>query len=334
MSVRPHPKQGEDPDYADAWIVDYYEDGRGGKRKQVVYTGTKEDADQYELDCRIATKNYKPSVHPRIASAAPHFVKWYSLDHKPSGVKRTRQSINILLRYWGKYLFPAVTPPRVEEYKRLRLSEGVKPVTINKELSALSKMCKWAKRQGYCQSVEIDRFPDKMTKAPPWDVPSRAEVLRLLRATPRAKRGLLAAMYYAGLRSEEARTLTAFQVNMDMQILLITGKGDKQRVVPIIGQLKPYLRSAIKRGTTPLWITSKGKMFTDMRPTIKWSSKRAGITKHITPHLLRHAFGTHATMAGVGLRQLQDVMGHSTPVMTERYTQLAATHLIEEMKKF
>lgn len=176
---------------------------------------------------------------------------------------------------------------------------------------------------GYCERIHIKRFPLKLSRAPIPTVPSRKEVIKFLRALPREKRGLWAAMYYCGLRSTEARTLTSRAINWSVGVMVITGKGNKQRVVPLNRKIKPYLRSGL-----PFYGAR------DLRVVARWAVKRASLDIHIHPHLLRHAFGVHMTEKGVPLRALQDIMGHSSSQVTELYTRLAAEALSREMDKF
>ena len=105
-------------------------------------------------------------------------------------------------------------------------------------------------------------------------------------------------------------------------VVIVTGKGNKQRIVPIGRKAAVYLRSLP-------WYTPK-----DFRQILKFACKRACIDQHINPHLFRHAFGCHMTAAGVSLRALQEIMGHSSSAITERYSQVMAETLIKEMGKF
>ena len=105
--------------------------------------------------------------------------------------------------------------------------------------------------------------------------------------------------------------------------MTVTGKGNKQRIVPLNRKIKPYLRSGL-----PFYGAR------DLRGVAHWAVKRAGLDLHIHPHLMRHAFGVHLTEKGVPLRALQDIMGHSSSQVTELYTRLAAEALSKEMGKF
>jgi site-specific recombinase XerD len=319
MSVRPHPQQHLEQ-HSGKWIIDYRKPD--GKRAQEIFVGTEADAIAIEQSLRVRSRLVTLRTFPSLIEVAPFFVECYRLDHQPRGVERLQWSLKLLLPFFGRYQFQSITGQLVEQYKRQRLATGVKPSTINKELAALSSFCRWAEDQGYCERIRIKRFPPKLTRAPLMNVPSRSEMIRLLRAIPRKKRGVFAVMYYLGLRSQEARDLLPFAVNWSRRVLIVTGKGNKQRIVPINRRAIPYLRHL------PFYAPK------DFREILTWACKRANINRHINPHLFRHAFGLHMTAAGVGLRALQEIMGHSTPVVTERYSQVVAETLLKEMEKF
>jgi integrase/recombinase XerD len=331
MSVRPHPTR------AGEWVIDYYPQGRRGKRERVVLRCTKIEAIEYEQSLRLESKATTPTaLFPKVSEVIPSFVDWYRLDHQPGGVDRTIRSIAILLRYFGPYQFTSLTEELIEAYKRDRL-RLVQRTTINKELAALSKLCKWAKKKGYCDKMPVvERFPHKMTIAPLPFIPDQADIEKVIAATPWPKSGILYCLYYGGLRKEEAATLRAEQVNLEQKSMYITGKGGKERVVPILRYLEPILaRRLAEVQSGYLWATPEsGRALTDLRGIIKWAMKRSGVTSPITPHSLRHAFAVRAVMAGVHLRTIQIILGHSSVKVTEIYTRLAAGQIVEEMNKF
>lgn len=302
------------------WLLDFND--AQGKRRQIRYTGTEAQARQIEHSFRIRARQAVPlGPHPTLAEAAPDYLEHYAVDHLESGTKWARKVMRPLLRTLGRYQFTSITPPVVEDYKRARLSEGVGHSTINKELAGLSGFCKWANEQGYCERLHIKRFPAKLARAPIPNVPTRRQVVLFLRALPRSKRGYWAAMFYCGLRDGEARGLVPESVHWGRGVLLVTGKGNKQRVVPIHRKLAPYLRHL------PFTIAI------DTRAQSLWACRRAGLKIRIHPHLMRHAFGVHMIQRGVSLRAVQEMMGHSSSQVTEIYTRLAADWLTEEMRK-
>lgn len=320
MSVRPHPKQHL-PAHHGKWVIDFK--GPDGKRQQFILVGTELEARQCEQSLRIKQRGIAVKRFPSLQEVAPAFRDDYELDHQPGGTERLTRSLKILMPFFGKYQFQSLTNQLIDQYKRQRLDTGVKHTTINKELAALSSFCKWAEDKGYCERIRIKRFPNKLTRAPIMNVPSRKEIVLLLRAIPRKKRAVFAVMYYLGLRSQEARDLRGNAVHWSRRVLVITGKGNKQRIVPIGRKAAPYLRHSL-----PFYAPK------DFRGILEWACKRAGMHRDINPHLFRHAFGCHMTAAGVGVRALQEIMGHSSVAVTERYSQVVAETLLKEMDKF
>lgn len=326
MSVRPHPTKG--PGW---WYIEWYPEGKAGGLKRIPFEGTELEAREWELDLRRQMKGQVTGPLPSINEVVPHYVEWYRNNHQPAGTERTIRSLKHLLPFFGKYQFTSISHALVEQYKTIRL-QHVKPTTIQKELATLSGLCKYGHRRGYCPEIKIDRFPQKLTKAPLPDVLTREEVLQFLDGfIDEEKRTIFATLYYAGLRKSEARSVTVENCFLGRGIMIVRGKGNKQRPVPISSALVPMIEQRIEEVKSgPLF----PNMPKDLRELIFWAKKRAKITKKITPHMLRHCFGVHSIQAGVNLRSLQLVMGHSSSQVTEGYTHLAATALVEEMKKF
>ncbi len=327
MSVVPHPSH---PGW---WQIKYYPDGKKGGLQVKAVNCTRETALALEADLRRKNREAKQVALtvPTLAEVVPFYLKKYELDHLSPGM------VSRHLDYWrqfiGRYKLTAITTREIEQYKHKRLDEGAKPTTINKELSSLSGLLKWAKREGFIAKViEIERFPGKMTKAPFPNVPTREEVLALLDGMIWPQCGLFCCLYFAGLRADEARNLKAEDIHLDRSCMIVRGKGNKQRVAVVVKSLRPILDRRLKEVPSGLlWTTRKGLPMNDLDQYIKWAAKRVGLDRHINPHLLRHAFGVHSTLAGVGMRALQFNMGHTSIQTTTIYTQLAAEDIINEI---
>ena len=339
MSVRPHPTKG-----GSWWHIDYYPSGRKGKRAVISFQGTEIEARDAERKLRMESSSaVTAKPFPRVAEVIPEFLTSYKLDHQPSGYDRMVRAIKILLPYFGRLQFSAITQQAIEFYKAERLKtvtkhsgqeKPIKPTTVQKELCALSSLCRWAEERGYCHRIKIKKFPAKLTRAPLPSIPSREEVTKVLESIPAGKRGPFMAMYYAGLRKTEACGLMAENVNVSAGLLIVTGKGNKERLVPLIEPLKSLVVDrAMEIGSGLLWPNEKGEPFGDLRLILHWACKRAGVKRKYTPHLFRHCFGTHGLMDGISLRGMQGILGHSTSTTTERYTHLAAEYLQQEMGK-
>ena len=327
MSVAPHPTKG--PGW---WHIIYRPGGAKAKMTKISFQGTEPEARSWEAELRRQAKDLRPAnAFPRINEVVPQFLTEYKVNHQPLGHERTVRSFKVLLPFFGSYQFTSITSSLIERYKAERI-EQVKPTTVQKELAALSCLCKWAADKGYCQPIKVKRFPSKLVKAPIPDIPSKETVLQLIDVCRWPKSGLAACLYYAGLRSDEARKLTVERVFLDKRLMVVIGKGNKQRVVPIQEELEKVLQKRIeevKHGL--LWPNSDTG---SARPSIRFETECTKLQiPRIKPHALRHAFGSHATRAGVGIRALQLIMGHCNTSVTEIYSHLNAADLLSEMDK-
>lgn len=326
MSVNPHPTHH-------GWYqVRYRPDGAKGKQVLITVKEGEEVAHAIDQELKRSPQGKCPAVlFPTISDCITDYIKYYSLDHLDT------TNITRSLRRWSSYVgqlrFNAVNASHVERYKHDRLDAGILPVTINKEITALSGLIKWGARKGYClPPTYFERFSNKKTKSPLPDVPTREEVLALINCMIWPKCGLFACLYYAGLRSGGAKSLRAEDVHLEQRYMIVREKSNKQRAVPIVDALVPILeRRLTEVGGGLLWTTRNGKKIDDLDKIIEWAKKRAGITRRMYPHLLRHAYGTHSTMAGVSTRHLQIAMGHSSIAMTEIYTTLGNSAIIAEI---
>ena len=151
--------------------------------------------------------------------------------------------------------------------------------------------------------------------------------------------------YASGLRLAELRNLRLEQLHLEAGFINVIGKGNKERVVPVgrtaVSALQRYLeagRPKLVNARTPaaVFLTRRGGPFA--APTlwqrIKTRVKRAGITRNVTPHMLRHSFATHLLEHGADLRVIQELLGHASISTTEVYTHVTGRRLREVHRQF
>jgi len=180
---------------------------------------------------------------------------------------------------------------------------------------------------------------------------STAEVVRLL-ASPSGgdpaslrDRGLLELFYSSGLRVSELAALTLQQVDLKNGFARVFGKGSKERVVPMgerareavgawIASGRPHFVKA--RTRSELFLSSRGTSLSrvGLWGIVKKHAKRAGITKSVKPHLLRHSFATHLLSGGADLRSIQEMLGHASISTTQIYTAVEGKRLLEQHARF
>ncbi len=173
---------------------------------------------------------------------------------------------------------------------------------------------------------------------------SLEEVDRLLAqpdpATPRwlRDRALLEVLYATGLRVSELVSLRLGQLNLEAQYLTCTGKGSKQRLVPIGRQAARWVTRYLDEGRPHLlgrrsvpwvFVNARGGPLSRVGcwKLIKTYGRRAGITRPLSPHVLRHSFATHLLERGADLRAIQLLLGHADLTSTQIYTHVLEARL-------
>jgi integrase/recombinase XerD len=162
---------------------------------------------------------------------------------------------------------------------------------------------------------------------------------------PGRDRAILEVFYSSGLRLSELTSLRLENVDFDEGVLIVVGKGDKQRVVPIGSRageaLARYLEVERPKLVKPktrseVFLSERGTGFdtSTMWVLVKKYVKRAGLTKNVTPHMLRHSFATHLLWNGADLRFIQQMLGHSSIATTQVYTHVHTPRLKEIHKKY
>ena len=198
--------------------------------------------------------------------------------------------------------------------------------------------------------ADLLELPRSARKLP--DVLTNSEIDRMLQTLDRSRDDearnavIIEVLYGCGLRVSELVNLTLSQLYLDEECLLITGKGNKQRWVPInsgaIELLKDYILNI--RSTIPIKEGSESIVFLNRRGTklsrvfvfmiIKKAVELAGIHKTVSPHSLRHSFATELVQNGADLRAVQEMLGHSSITTTEIYTHISRTYLRDTIVNF
>lgn len=221
---------------------------------------------------------------------------------------------------------------------------GAPPRSTARRLSSLRRFYAYQLREGGLKDDPTLRVEGpKLGRALP-DSLSEADVEALLAAPDGATalglrdRAMLELLYATGLRVSELVGLTLAQLNLTQGVLRVVGKGGKERLVPF-GEpaadcVRRYLRDARpelvqERASDAVFPGRAGHAMT--RQTfwhrLRRHARVAGLTKHLSPHTLRHAFATHLLNHGADLRAVQMLLGHSDISTTQIYTHVARERL-------
>lgn len=159
-------------------------------------------------------------------------------------------------------------------------------------------------------------------------------------------KAIIETLYGCGLRVSELTDLKISDIFFNDEFIKITGKGNKQRIVPIgnsaAKQIKLFINTirvhiqAVKGNEDYIFLNKRGKKLSRVMVfiIIKNLCEKAGIKKNISPHTLRHSFATHLVEGGADLRAVQDMLGHESITTTEIYTHLDREFLRENLISF
>lgn len=157
-------------------------------------------------------------------------------------------------------------------------------------------------------------------------------------------KAMLETLYSCGLRVSELVGLKINDLFFNDGFIRVTGKGGKQRLVPVSGEAEKLITLYLsQRMTMPVdtlyedtvFLNNKGRALTRVMifHIIRETAERAGITKKISPHTFRHSFATHLLEGGADIRQVQQMLGHESIITTEIYTHLSREHLRKTMER-
>ncbi len=219
------------------------------------------------------------------------------------------------------------------------------------EIAALRAFFRFAENEKHLPSNPAENLslPRRWKRLP--KALSAREIDRLLTPeTPESPANLcdqaiLELAYASGLRLAELRNLRLEQLRLEAGFINVIGKGNKERIVPVgkqaVAAIERYLSTARPQlvrphSTANVFLSKRGRAFASVTLwlRIKQRVRRSGITRNITPHMLRHSFATHLLEHGADLRVIQELLGHASIGTTEIYTHVTGHRLREVHRKF
>ena len=167
------------------------------------------------------------------------------------------------------------------------------------------------------------------------NVLSQEEVLRIVQVTKNLKhRAIIVLLYSCGLRIGEITSLQLKNIDVERrQVKVVSGKGRKDRFVVLASSFLPLLMNYLTTYVPKVYFIEgpEGERYSEssIRKFLGKSVSLAKVTKKVTPHTLRHSYATHLLENGVGLRHIQELLGHAKPETTMIYTHVAKKDLLE-----
>ena len=244
----------------------------------------------------------------------------------------------------------ALTVTQLSHYQFL-LYKSYAPRSIQRKLSALKMFFRFLRGRGFIDTNPLSNLetPHANRTLPP--VISVEEV-KLLLAAPksdtvlgRRDRVMLQVLYATGVRVSELVSLRLFQINFNLGVISVIGKGDKERLIPlpfgVLGEIVEYVQETRpkllkQRHSEYLFLNSSGNHLSreGFWKNITRYAKQAGIRRRVYPHLLRHAFASHMLAGGADLRVVQSLLGHADLSTTQIYTHVDSKRLWQVYRQF
>ena len=244
-----------------------------------------------------------------------------------------------------------VKPNHAVAFIREMREKGLKASTINRQLAALRGFYKYL-----LSEKKLDENPiAHIDLVKVWmhipDTLSRSEMEQLLiQPDTETHRGLrdkamLELLYATGMRVSELISLKLNDINWQVGFLIVMGKGQKERIVPIGQVALSYLHEYVEKARPILarkhagnlvFSNKSGKALTRQGfwKILKGYAQKADLEKKVHPHVFRHSFATHLLEGGADLRAVQAMLGHADIATTQIYTHVTGTRLKEVHKKF
>lgn len=236
---------------------------------------------------------------------------------------------------------------RVTSYFGGLTKAGMKPTSLARKLSSLRQFFAHLVDAGtMAESPVLAYSAPKIARYHP-DYLSPREIEAIIKTADsfvknaKRNRAIIEMLYGCGLRISELIDLKASDFEFEAGFVRVTGKGEKQRLVPVGDFAKRAVLDFLDavRGsnvTATIFAGRGGKKFsrTGVWKIVKQMVRRAGITKRVTPHTFRHSFATHLLEGDADLRVVQEMLGHADISTTEIYTRLDRDYIIAEHRKY
>lgn len=248
-----------------------------------------------------------------------------------------------------------IRPDHLAEHMRgLHRKRGLQPTSIARHLATIRVFFRFLFANGITKDnpARLLETPTRWKRLP--GVLSPKNIKKLL-AAPAPEHGrlwlrdkaLLELMYAAGLRASEVADLKCNEYNPTLGVLIVTGKGSRQRMVPVgkpaqeatddyLAELRPQLaRFDDRRDKDRLMLSNTGRPLERVAvwQIVRRNAQMAGL-RDVHPHQLRHSFATHMLIGGADLRTVQELLGHADISTTQLYTHVDRSHLRQVVKKY
>ena len=272
----------------------------------------------------------------RERNASPHTVKAY------------RGDLANFAAFAGSRGFKEIDHVAIRGFLSQLYEKGLSKTSVARSLAAVRSLYRWLAQEGVVEQnpaklVASPKRPQKLPRVPTIEEMNSVLDAKMpeVAAFPERDLLMLELLYGCGIRNSELTGINLDDIRLSAEVILIRGKGKKERYVPfgdsVRNALSVYLPERQKllgetRKSTPaLLVNQRGGRITSrsVGRIIKKIAVANGLSPDVHPHTLRHAFGTHMLEEGADLRAIQELLGHERLSTTQRYTQLSMKHVLQ-----
>ena len=263
-------------------------------------------------------------------------------------IKAYRTDLEEFSAYVGPQGWSDIDHVLIRGYLSSLYERGLSKTSVARALAALRSLYRWLAQEGV-----VDQNPAKLVATPKLPkklprVPTIEEVNTVLdeempdsSAFAERDRVILELLYGCGIRNSELIGINLDDIRWSNEIILVRGKGKKERYVPLGESAADAVRAYLPRrqqvigdartSEKALLVNLRGSRLTtrSVGRIVKQIAVSKGLSPDVHPHTLRHAFGTHMLEEGADLRAIQEMLGHERLATTQRYTQLTVKHVME-----
>jgi len=269
---------------------------------------------------------------------------WLESGLSKNTLSAYRSDLSSLARFIHPLSLQLSQQSDIQKYLATLLAQGIKSSSSARTLSTMRRFFRYLLRENRIASDPCAQVLSPKQGRPLPKTLSEDQVEQLL-ATPDVEsvlglrdRAMLETLYATGLRVSELVNLSLLEANLDVGVVRIIGKGNKERLVPLGEQAIQWITKYIQHArvallgdkkTDAIFVTARGGAMTRQAfwYMIKRHAQLAGIQQELSPHTLRHAFATHLINHGADLRSVQMLLGHADLSTTQIYTHIARERL-------
>jgi integrase/recombinase XerC len=272
-------------------------------------------------------------------NASPHTVKAYSTD------------LAQFAAYVGRRGWRDIDHVLIRSHLSRLYQRGLSKTSVARSLAALRSLYRWLAQEGEVEQnpatlVATPKLPRKLPRVPTVEEVNTVLDSAMPESSAFAERDqvILELLYGCGIRNSELIGINLDDIRWSQELILVRGKGKKERYVPFGDSAKASLQAYLPArqqvlgearraagGERALLVNLRGARLTtrSVGRIVKHIAVARGLSPDVHPHTLRHAFGTHMLEEGADLRAIQEMLGHERLSTTQRYTQLTVKHVME-----